>query len=129
MNKDEVRIIYSPGGPHVNRFHIAERTVVLDEALKDYPVAHDIILEHELAHAEHGGSNPDFLANLALEFRTDLFQSASTSAEADAVRQYMESETQDIPFKIALVNNIRSLWLPVMWSMGRVYRFLNSIVS
>lgn len=88
VHDEEPEVIYVPGA--ANRYDYVENVVVLDRHLRDYPLAHEHIKEHEFAHAETDG----FLDFLLLEFRTDLGRHFGTSETIEEVREYIRDQNR-----------------------------------
>lgn len=116
------RVVYAPGA--TNRYDHRNDVVYLDERLKDYPLAHRLIKEHELAHAD----NRDTLSCLWLEFRTDLRRYFSTDTEIEATRRYMQEKQPERPvgimtqFGFFVVGVLREFWKLVLAPTGKAYR-------
>lgn len=126
---EDPRVIYVPGGPRVNRYHRDENVIVLDEALKDYPDAHDIVLEHELEHARQNSNGTGVREHLSHEFRTDVLLYISTSEKAETMRSYLNDESTDTreAAEAAMWESLtllRSLWNSFLMPAGYVYRRL-----
>lgn len=126
------RVIYVPGGPEVNRYHRDENVVVLDEALKDYPEAHEIVLEHELEHARQNSNGASVREHLAHEFHTDVLLYVSTSEKAETMREYLHEESGDTRQAAEAafwesMELLRSLWNTFLMPAGYVYRRLHRL--
>lgn len=123
---DSPEIVYVPGA--VNHYKYAHDVVVLDAELRAYPLAHEMILRHELDHADCDG----VLDHLALEVRTDWRRHFGTDPAIAQVREYYQERSggEEIgvvtEFGRAAVNTARSLWSVPMGVAGRLSRFLRS---
>jgi hypothetical protein len=129
---EEPRVIYVPGGPEVNRYYRDENVIVLDEALKDYPDAHEIVLEHELEHARQNSNGTGVREHLVHEFQTDFLLYVSTSEKAETMREYLEGESPDRREAAreafwTMMDVVRSLWNTFLMPAGYVYRRLHHL--
>lgn len=122
-----VRVVYLPGDPGMNFCMLGEGTIVLDEALEEHPLAHELVREHELAHAEFGMPAEGFWRHLRLEFETDWKRFFSTSEDAVALREYFAEEGgwdgtiwDFVAHQVVL--NLRLAWCFVMLPTGAAYR-------
>jgi len=79
----DVRVMYVPGAS--NRYVPHADTVVLDEGLREYPVAHREILEHELMHHKLGDQ---FLPSVWHEFRADAYYYLLRNETSRSIREY-----------------------------------------
>jgi len=90
--------------------------VVLDEGLKDYPLAHEYIKEHELKHREIG-FNP--IQQALHEFRHDLFMYCSDSEAAHEVRDYLFNDPSPhwkLRAEDVFVTLVRGIWsIPMIY--------------
>lgn len=109
----EVR--YIPGTQ--NRYSYEDDVILLDENLKEYPRAHDEVLEHERQHAKPECKT--LLGFLRHEFRTDLRFYFDSDDQVEEVRRYYRNRSDsrlDIRTHLVLSvgNLIRDLWRPVL---------------
>ncbi len=115
-------IYYIPGA--WNQYDYNEHIIILDERLKDYPTAHDVILEHEKGHAD-----ARTVRELAIhEWKSDVRQYFSTDPEIEAVREYYREtdHAYDIPalrlLGYGLFKSIRGVSRLALQSLGYLYR-------
>lgn len=113
---DEVpEVRYIPGAP--NQYDYEYDVIILDENLKEYPQAHDQILEHELQH-----SKPEcqtLSGFLRHEYQTDREFYFRDDEVMDEIREYYQDRDEpQLGLRMRLVlatgNLIRDLWRPFM---------------
>lgn len=113
-------VYYVPGA--INHYKYDYDVIVLDEELKDYPKAHDLILRHEQRHATEEGST--FLGLLRHEFESDVeFYLGSGEAVEEARRYYRKRDDGSLPvatrWKCDVANALRNLWTPLFRMASR----------
>ena len=122
------KIVYAPEGIEHNYYSEIANTVVLDSELRQNETVHDIILSHELQHAENGYQSFRGIArNLILEFKTDVYHIFSMSEDAKKVRDYYDNReygTKSLMnvFGTGLINFLRSSWNLIFVPTGKLYR-------
>lgn len=122
VGRTGTEIVYVPGAE--NHYKYDHDVVVLDARLRDYPEAHDVILEHELAHAECD----TVLDHALLEARTDFRRLFRTYEKYDAVETYFEERSSDQNhsawnrFGRGLINAVRPWWTMIMSPIAVLYR-------
>lgn len=122
-------IVYVPGSP--NYYDYENNVIVLDARLEEYPLAHEVVREHELAHAECEGTLDHFL----LELRTDFWGAFGTGERAEAARTYLSERepTADVSvmdrFGRMLTNTVRPFWSLAFTPLGYCYRQIRSLLS
>ncbi len=118
----EVAVYYIPDVR--NRYNPEEDVVVLDEELKEWPLAHEVIKQHELDHAK--AENSTALGLLTYELRTDFCRYFSSDPEWEAVRDYLQAQNKPTNLRIWLksncVNHLRSVWTAAMIPLHGCYQ-------
>lgn len=126
---DDTEIVYVPGSP--NYYDYENDVIVLDARLEEYPLAHEVIREHELAHAECEGT----LDHLLLELRTDFWGAFATDDRAKATREYLNDREPSADVSVvdrfgrALTNMVRPFWSLAFHAVGYCYRGLRGLLS
>jgi hypothetical protein len=92
----DARVVYVPGAR--NRYVPYADTVVLDEGIREYPLAHRHILKHELMHHKIGD---DILPSLWHEFRADAIHYALRGETSKEIREYYSDKDERRPSKKA----------------------------
>jgi hypothetical protein len=95
-------------------------TVLLDGRLRDYPLAHDRIKQHELRHAHE--DNKGALGMAQHELRNDLRQLFETGETQQEVRRYYADMAAQRRSWAVHANLLRSLWQVVLSPVSRLYR-------
>lgn len=118
-------IVYVPGA--VNRYDYSYDVIVLDRALKEYPKAHDAILEHELKHVQNSKGSDRWLVDLIrIEWREDLRHYLGNSEEASEIRDYYKmreakySSGWATSIETKVVHNIRPFWCIFLGIVGSI---------
>ncbi|WP_135822974.1 hypothetical protein [Halostella litorea] len=118
-------VYYLPGAE--NHYDYRYNVIVLDEELKEYPKAHDLILQHERGHATDAAKT--FTGLLRHEFANDLDYYFGTGEAVEEVHDYYrnrDSGSLSMRTRAALAagNVVRILWQPVLGSLALLRREL-----
>lgn len=115
-----VDVFYVPGAD--NRYEPDEEVVVLDSRLREYPQAHDLILNHEIEHA-----NPNNKTRIGLakhEFFSDLRYHFGQDDGIKQAREYVSDRSVSRSNRYVLVTQLRYLWQLAFGPLGLVHRWL-----
>jgi hypothetical protein len=110
----ETPVYYVPGA--ANHYDPVEDVIVIDENLKEYELAHQLILSHEQEHAKKDSA----VEWLWLDLRSDFRQLFSYDPAIRQARQYIDDRPVP-PAKYAASNMVRELFrLPLTFLSGFV---------
>ncbi|NUB91127.1 hypothetical protein HT576_08845 [Haloterrigena sp. SYSU A121-1] len=124
-NEPEVYYIDNRPGA-ANYYNPVTEAIILDEKLKEYPLAHSHILSHEFGHHEH---RDNFLDNLWYELKHDIELAFSQKPAIQEVREYDQAteiswEEKKILLAGRLQNLLRMHWCLLIYPAGKAYRYL-----
>lgn len=124
---DEPDVYYvDTAASQVNYYDPVTNAIILDEKLKDYPLAHQYVLAHEMEH-HNNGLNP--LPHLWHELKTDIRMAFSEAEAIEQFREYEDAqshELRDLPPMVsaAVTNMVRMWWQFLIFPTGIAYRKL-----
>lgn len=126
-NSDDPDIYYLDAGSQTPKCYVPDSdSILLDEKLKEYPLAHSLVLNHEFGHHENRDSIVD---DLLYEFKHDIRLAFSMSPAMEQFREYQEARKSGTAgkkriFRLVLQNHLRSLWILLIYPSGKAYRYL-----
>lgn len=108
-----------------NHYDYDEDIVVLDENLKDYPLAHEEIKQHEIKHSK----SSSVWYNLKLEFATDMRKLFATDETMQEVEEYMEDIQHDLYtiIKFEFIKLMRLFWMLILLPIAEIYKFFRKL--
>ena len=110
-----MKIVYTKWGL-ANRF--ADR-IEINEALKEYPELHELVLQHELGHHDSNSFIKDLSHDLKEKFRWDLFKFVITHPRTliNYLPIWYYKEKLVIEKSMSVVWLVGIIWLLLIWTL------------
>ena len=113
-----VPVYYVPGA--VNRYEPQHNVIVLDASLREYPDAHDHVLQHEIGHSRE--QNQSLRGFISYELQHDLEYHFSNDDAIKQAQKYYGEQEEAAPDEVVIGNALRDLWNMVLIPTGVIYR-------